>query len=157
MNLKQKLLYAFVGFILGNFLLITLYSGIKNFDRIFPQNDKNIPEQAIKLIKSGKIKKIKIENGQAILTDHLNEKYSFSVTWDSERESVLEKVSTYNSVNPTNAIEISESPSRSTVLSENLLPYLFQIMFILFLISPPIIAFLLFLIWRELKSRNKLK
>ena len=37
------------------------------------------------------------------------------------------------------------------------LAYLFQIIFILFFISPPIIALLLFLIWRELKDRNKMK
>lgn len=34
---------------------------------------------------------------------------------------------------------------------------LFQLMFILFFISPPIIALMLFLIWRELKKRNEMK
>jgi len=34
---------------------------------------------------------------------------------------------------------------------------LFQLMFILFIISPPIIALMLFLIWKELKARNKMK
>lgn len=34
---------------------------------------------------------------------------------------------------------------------------LFQLMFILFIISPPIIAVMLFLIWKELKKRNELK
>ncbi len=33
---------------------------------------------------------------------------------------------------------------------------LFQLMFILFFISPPIIAVLLFLIWKELKKRNEM-
>lgn len=37
------------------------------------------------------------------------------------------------------------------------LAFLFQIMFILFLISPPIIALMLFCIWKELKKRNDLK
>lgn len=37
------------------------------------------------------------------------------------------------------------------------LAYLFQILMILFVISPPTIAILLFLIWRELKIRNKMK
>jgi hypothetical protein len=37
------------------------------------------------------------------------------------------------------------------------LAYLFQLMFILFFISPPIIAFLLFMIWKELKERNRMK
>jgi len=35
--------------------------------------------------------------------------------------------------------------------------HLFQILFLLFIISPPLIVVLLFLIWRELKSRNKMK
>lgn len=37
------------------------------------------------------------------------------------------------------------------------LAFLFQILFILFLISPPIIALMLCLIWKELKERNKMK
>ncbi|MDQ3132893.1 MAG: hypothetical protein ACR2IA_10065 [Pyrinomonadaceae bacterium] len=34
---------------------------------------------------------------------------------------------------------------------------LFQILFILFIISPPLMVVLLFLIWKELKARNKMK
>jgi len=34
---------------------------------------------------------------------------------------------------------------------------LFQILFILFIISPPLIVVLLYLIWKELKARNKMK
>lgn len=34
---------------------------------------------------------------------------------------------------------------------------LFQILIILFIISPPLIVIMLFLIWKELKARNKLK
>ena len=34
---------------------------------------------------------------------------------------------------------------------------LFQLMFILFIISPPIIAVMLFLIWKDLRARNKMK
>lgn len=47
--------------------------------------------------------------------------------------------------------------SRNVQTYSNLLAYLFQIMFILFFISPPIIAFLLFMIWKELRERNKMK
>jgi hypothetical protein len=39
----------------------------------------------------------------------------------------------------------------------NLLGYLFQLMFILFFISPPLMVVMLFLIWKELKERNKMK
>lgn len=37
------------------------------------------------------------------------------------------------------------------------LAFLFQILFFLFLISPPIIALMLCLIWKELKKRNEMK
>lgn len=41
--------------------------------------------------------------------------------------------------------------------ASNFMQYLFQIMFFLFFLSPPLIVVLLFLIWKELKERNKLK
>ena len=47
-------------------------------------------------------------------------------------------------------IEISQTASQPLV-------YLFQLLFFLFLISPPIIALMLFLIWKELKARNEMK
>jgi hypothetical protein len=34
---------------------------------------------------------------------------------------------------------------------------LFQILFFLFIISPPLIVVLLYLIWQELKARNEMK
>ncbi|HSK72548.1 MAG TPA: hypothetical protein VK892_12670 [Pyrinomonadaceae bacterium] len=34
---------------------------------------------------------------------------------------------------------------------------LFQLLFILFIISPPLIVVMLYLIWQELKKRNKMK
>lgn len=44
-----------------------------------------------------------------------------------------------------------------SLMALNPLPHLFQIMFILFFISPPLIVILLFLIWKELKNRNRMK
>lgn len=41
--------------------------------------------------------------------------------------------------------------------NSELMARLFQLMFILFFISPPIIVVMLFLIWKELKKRNELK
>ncbi len=65
--------------------------------------------------------------------------------------SVLEN---YSPVTPSagllNSIEISETTSSP-------MAYLFQLLFILFLISPPLIVIYLCLIWKELKKRNELK
>lgn len=49
-------------------------------------------------------------------------------------------------------VELSETRQMSEPLA-----YLFQIIFILFFISPPLIVLMLFLIWKELKERNRLK
>lgn len=63
------------------------------------------------------------------------------------------------SCNPS-AIQQPSNFTSNTIANNHIsspLALLFQIMFILFFISPPIIAFMLFLIWKELKERNKMK
>ena len=59
----------------------------------------------------------------------------------------------------TNALADKPSSTIGVISQTNSEPLarLFQILFILFIISPPIIAFMLFLIWKELKKRNELK
>ena len=47
--------------------------------------------------------------------------------------------------------------SEITQPESKLIARLFQLMFILFIISPPIIALILFLIWKELKAKNRMK
>lgn len=47
---------------------------------------------------------------------------------------------------------IETTPTTSSPMA-----YLFQLLFILFLISPPLIVIYLCLIWKELKKRNELK
>lgn len=49
------------------------------------------------------------------------------------------------------------SVSESNQPASKPLVYLFHLLFILFIVSPPIIAVMLFLIWKELKTRNKMK
>jgi len=88
--------------------------------------------------------------------------FAFSICFQGANESV----------NPQNAhyIPTCESLRRSHSLLDlrdcipskeweesNPLAYLFQIIFILFFISPPLIVLMLFLIWKELKERNRLK
>lgn len=41
--------------------------------------------------------------------------------------------------------------------TSHLFARLFQLLFILFIISPPLIVVLLYLIWKELKKRNDMK
>ena len=62
----------------------------------------------------------------------------------------LEGHSTFASKASLNVLEANRPKSE-------LMARLFQLMFILFFISPPIIALMLFLIWKELKKTNELK
>ena len=66
---------------------------------------------------------------------------SFSLTGSNQTHPDLQRVSEITTISP----------------AGDPLAILFQIIFILFFISPPLIVLLLFLIWRELKTSNKLK
>lgn len=61
------------------------------------------------------------------------------------------------SLNSLSLLDFREcTPSKDEQIS-NPMDRVFQIIFILFIISPPLIVLLLFLIWRELKTSNKLR
>ena len=63
----------------------------------------------------------------------------------------------------TNCFSLENTPTELGFLTpESNLPSepldrVFQLIFILFFISPPLIVVMLFLIWKELKNRNKVK
>ena len=66
----------------------------------------------------------------------------------------------YSSSPTSQAAALPSSVSRALEVNQpnsTPLAYLFQIMFFLFFLSPPVIAVMLFLIWKELKAKNKLK
>ena len=152
MNLRNKILYAFAGFVIGNIFLLTLFTGVKNFDRVFPQKAGITTERAVELIKSGKIREVNIKDDQAILRDYLNEDYQYFITSDSDRELILERIKFYNSVNPNNSITMSEAPRTS-----DFPPRVFQLLFILFLVSPPIIVVLLLVIIKKMNNKKSLE
>lgn len=52
---------------------------------------------------------------------------------------------------------ITNSYNPEILMSADPMENLFRILFILFIISPPLIVVLLFLIWKELKKRNRMK
>lgn len=52
---------------------------------------------------------------------------------------------------------VTNSYSPEILLAADPVENLFRILFILFIISPPMIVVLLFLIWKELKKRNRMK
>ena len=83
---------------------------------------------------------------EAISHSELRQKNPFSCSLTGESSTPLSQP----------VFSISEISILSQTDSEPL-ARLFQILFILFIISPPIMAFMLYLIWKELKKRNELK
>ena len=60
-------------------------------------------------------------------------------------------------VNKSDINEVHINTEELAIMESNPLAYLFQLLFILFLISPPLIVLMLCLIYKELKKRNDLK
>lgn len=150
MNLKQKLFYALAGFLLGNFILASAVFGFKYYSE---NSQKNISlKDAIYLIENNEIKEVNIISDRAELVNHSGIKLTVENVLEAQREFLISAVTDFNKENQRSSIKVSESPKSFDPLS-----LLFQILFWLFFISPPVIALLLFLIWRELRERNKLK
>lgn len=153
MKLTKKISYAIIGFVLGSLFLFTIYFGFNNFNSADSHPEEISVDQAIILIKESQIKRVDLNDAEAILTNNHQKQFKFTIGTDMVREQIIDQITEYNSANSKNAISFSETPRNTS----NPLLYLFQIAFILFIISPPIIAILLFLILKELKKRNKLK
>ena len=75
-----------------------------------------------------------------------------AVTDYERRQNSFSCLSRYSPATPSELLIAKISQPTSEPLAR-----LFQLMFILFFISPPIIAVMLFLIWKELRARNKMK
>lgn len=54
-------------------------------------------------------------------------------------------------------LDTRECTSSNEGAASDPLVYLFRILFILFIISPPLIVLMLVLIWKELREKNRLK
>ena len=93
--------------------------------------------------------------------------FLFGIAAISFSVSGIDSAATHSEIqkNPLSCFPHQSAPAPSEIfhLTETIRPTselmarLFQLMFILFFISPPIIALMLFLIWKELKKRNNLK
>ncbi len=86
---------------------------------------------------------------------------SFSMTGINDTVPHLEsQKNSFSELTSETSAPLSQAAFAVTEISQTAshpLAYLFQILFFLFLISPPIIALMLYLIWKELKARDKMK
>lgn len=113
MNLTQKILYAILGFLVGNAVLFGVYFGFPMFfaaDRT-PYTELSVTS-AVEIIESGKIKNAKFSFSQTILVDHLNQKYRTSIDSDETREALMDSITNYNASHFSNQVIVRESASK---------------------------------------------
>ena len=144
MKSKQKLYYAVAGLVIGNMLLASLAFGIYLVTNY--QSTKNeIPfDEAIQRIKAGEIKQINIRENKALLKTSGETNYLTDVSEEQEiqiRNIAIDRKLTVN-------VDVGSKKSFER---------LFQILFILFIISPPIIFILLLIIIKKMNSKDSMK
>jgi ATP-dependent Zn protease len=149
-NLKQKLIYSVAGFLIGNFILASVIFGFKYYSEN-SQNNVSIDE-ALRRINSREIKEVHLKSKYAELVNQSDIEFVINNVSEPQRELLFKTVVEFNKENTRNSLKLSESPATSDPFE-----MLFRIMFILFFISPPLIVLMLFLIWCELKKRNRMK
>lgn len=149
--MKIDRLFYFVGaFFVFKLLLVSFFLGLINNNSNNSVNEISYG-QAIELVESKNIKELRFDEQKALLIDKKNIEYNVEISEPQKSEllnkSFEAKITTF--IEPANSTFFSSESS--------LLGYLFQIVFILFFISPPIIVVLLFCIWKELKRHNDMK
>jgi len=143
MNLKGKLCYAFAGFLIGNIILASSIYGI--YYLVSYQSSKNEIsfDEALQRIKSKEIKEINIKGDKAEFFSNEEKKYSAEVS-ENQKLGILTDLP-------------DGVTSRLEPASSNPLDRLFQILFILFIISPPIIVVLLLVIISKMNRKNTME
>lgn len=109
MNLKNKLIYAIAGFLIGNVLLLSLIFGLNYFLKTDSSPAQEISlDKAYELIKSNQIKEVAFSNSQAILIDADDNKYLAKIGSDPTRESLLGEINKVNEGAATPRIAVTE-------------------------------------------------
>lgn len=153
MNLKSKIFYGVVGFILGNFFLLAISFGINSFN-IF---DAKSPEQitisnALELIKTNQIIEADFEQSQATFTDKNQNQHLVIIGSDPTREILLNEINKYNAENGANHISVSEAPSESK--QKNFFISFSILLFVIGISSPIIIIVLLIIIIKKMNNKS---
>lgn len=150
MNFKQKLSYAVAGFLVGNLILALAAFGILFFPKYGWLNNDMTFAEGVRRMEAREIKEIKLKDDKIIFLDENDWE---SVVYPTERQvdTIIRKV-------PNEGVKFTVAPY--TVQSNQPSPfliYLFQVLFWLFLISPPLIVILLVIIIKKMDSKEPLK
>jgi len=150
MNLKQKLFYAVAGFLAGNLILAMFAFGIFYLPKNGLWTRETTFAEAFRRMEAKEFKEIKIKDNRIIFLDENDRQYVIYPT-EAQVNQIIRKV-------PNESVRFSVEPYTVQHNSPNpLLFYLFQILFWLFLISPPLIVILLLIIIKKMDSKESLK
>ncbi len=144
MNYKQKLFYAFAGFLLGNIILGSIAYGINYVSNYQSSKNEITFVEALKRIEGKEINKVIIDDKKVEFNSIFDTKYSANLT-EEQREKVLQRSGAFG------LAQIEFLPKSDPIAS------IFQILFWLFFLSPPIIVVLLLVIISKMKSNNSIK
>jgi ATP-dependent Zn protease len=147
MNCQKNFSSAKLAIAIIVFALLTF--GIYSAANSRPANNEISFDEALSRIQSSEIKAVTLKNNEAKLGFKSGGELIVSKLSEIEKDGIFNAVNSYNSENYNSRIALTFSPAASNPMDR-----VFQIIFILFFISPPLIVILLFLIWCEMKKRN---
>ena len=139
MNCKQNCSLLLKGLLFGGVFLVSLFL-VTNFSKNQPSELTISYSEAVQRLQSNDFRKINIENNKLNLLDAENVRYT---TAASENQKI-ELLNLGNSLNI--SVNLNDDPPP--------IFYVFQILFWLFLVSPPIIVILLFVIIRKMDAKK---
>lgn len=160
MNGKQIFFSVFGKFSLIVIVLASLIFGIYSISNYESPKNSISYDEALSRIKSREIKQVIFKNNEAKLRFKSKQELIIFKVSEEQEEGLLNAITEYNVTNSQDHIAFSMYPTDTnpnSTFNFNSSDRVFQLIFILFIISPPLIVLMLFLIWRELKERNRLK
>ena len=117
-----------------------------------PARNEVTYDEALSRLRSKEIKEVVLTNDETKLAFTSGGESILSKLSEAQKDDFIKTVSEFNFNNTKNAVTLTYLPAASNPMDR-----IFQIIFILFFVSPPLIVILLFLIWCELKKRNENK
>ena len=147
MNCRRTFFTAKIAIVIIAFALLFVFFAKNNTS---PAQNEITYDEALARIHAKEIKEVVVKNDNVRLGSTGGELVIPNLS-DAEIEGLLKEIGSYNAENLRDTIAL-------TVLNgsaSNPMDRIFQIIFILFFISPPLIVILLFLIWCELRKRNE--
>lgn len=145
MKCRQKFTRSLSGLLFGVVVFAVSVLGVSFFAQYQNQKNEISFDEAVQRLRSKQIKEVVFKDNNVKFSAKSAEIWNVSNVSDSQTGAILEEV--YN----------SDDVKVTYEANSQFMARLFQILFILFIVSPPLMVLMLFLIWQELKERRKNK